>query len=104
MLASEHGVTHLLVEGGPKIHASFFAANLADRVWVVRSPMRVDSSDAPSAVNVTKGFAATLTVPLGSDNLTEYLNRASAVFFASDSSADLLLTKRDLDATKTPGI
>jgi diaminohydroxyphosphoribosylaminopyrimidine deaminase/5-amino-6-(5-phosphoribosylamino)uracil reductase len=92
-LAAGHGVTHLLVEGGPKIHASFFAANLADRVWVFHSPMRIDSPTAPSAAAVPETFVSTGGVSLDSDQLTEYLHPRSPVFFAAEPSADLLAAR-----------
>jgi diaminohydroxyphosphoribosylaminopyrimidine deaminase/5-amino-6-(5-phosphoribosylamino)uracil reductase len=94
-LAAECGVTHLLVEGGPTVHASFFAANLADRVWVFRSPMRIDSPTAPSAATLPKMFVTTGGASLDSDQLTEYLNPRGPVFFAPEPSADLILARRD---------
>ncbi len=48
-LAGELDVTHLLVEGGPTIHASFLREHLADRVWVFRSPKIVGEPNAPGA-------------------------------------------------------
>jgi diaminohydroxyphosphoribosylaminopyrimidine deaminase/5-amino-6-(5-phosphoribosylamino)uracil reductase len=44
-------VTHLLVEPGPILARSFFDSGAADRVWIIRSPRRVDSTDAPAAVS-----------------------------------------------------
>ena len=79
-------VTHLLIEPGPQLAAHFFTAGLVDRVWVFQSPTRVDDPTAPRAVAVP--FPATARTSLGDDELIEYLNPASPVFFANDPSSD----------------
>jgi diaminohydroxyphosphoribosylaminopyrimidine deaminase / 5-amino-6-(5-phosphoribosylamino)uracil reductase len=81
--------THLLVEAGPTLAGSFMRQNLADRVWVFRSTMRVNDPAAPGAQTVEYPPAGELT--LGADKLTEYLNPQSPVFFAMTGSADLEL-------------
>ena len=82
------GMTHLLVEPGPTLARSFLGSNLADRVWVFRSPNPVGDSIAPSAPKVD--YPATGSTTLAGDVLTEYLNPASPVFFSLDQSADFL--------------
>jgi len=86
-LASQ-GVAHLLVESGPTLARSFFRTGAADRVWIFRSPKTVSDDAAPAAETCT--YPATGKVPLDTDDLTEYLNPASGVFFAREASADLL--------------
>jgi diaminohydroxyphosphoribosylaminopyrimidine deaminase/5-amino-6-(5-phosphoribosylamino)uracil reductase len=84
------GVTHLLVEPGPRLTASFLQQNLADRIWIFNSPKRAGDPSAPSAAKID--FPMTGQVMLGGDQLTEYLNPQSPVFFANEPSADLVLT------------
>jgi diaminohydroxyphosphoribosylaminopyrimidine deaminase / 5-amino-6-(5-phosphoribosylamino)uracil reductase len=87
----EGQLTHLLVEPGPTLAQSFLSGGLADRVWVFRSPDRLDDPTAPDAVPVPEHFVQTGTVRRGNDTLTEYLNPRSDVFFAPEPSADLVL-------------
>jgi diaminohydroxyphosphoribosylaminopyrimidine deaminase/5-amino-6-(5-phosphoribosylamino)uracil reductase len=88
-LAVELEVTHLMVEGGPTVHESFLGQNLADRAWVVRSPLRVGASDAPVAASLPLDFRQSGAVALEQDTLTEYLNQHSPVYFASRPSVDI---------------
>jgi len=81
------GVTHLLVEPGPRLARAFMAANLADRIWIFRSPKRIGHDSAPAAATVSYPPAA--SVNLDGDTLTEYLNPASDVYFAAEPSADI---------------
>jgi diaminohydroxyphosphoribosylaminopyrimidine deaminase / 5-amino-6-(5-phosphoribosylamino)uracil reductase len=83
------GVTHLLVESGPTLAASFFQHNMADRVWIFRSPKKVGDAEAPNAPTIQ--FPAAGEVFLEGDRLTEYLNPGSSVYFATAPSADLYL-------------
>jgi diaminohydroxyphosphoribosylaminopyrimidine deaminase/5-amino-6-(5-phosphoribosylamino)uracil reductase len=94
------GVTHLLVEPGPGLARTFFAANLADRVWVVRSLNSIGDESAPAAETVS--FPAAAEVNLEGDVLSEYLNPTSAVYFAPEVSADLVLTQQR-PGNKFPG-
>lgn len=82
-------MTHLLVEPGPLTASSFIRDNLADRVWVFRSPDCLREASAPSAVTVS--FPPVGQTPSGRDTLIEYLNPASPVFFAPEPSADFVL-------------
>ena len=91
--------THLLVEAGPTLAASFMQSNLADRVWVIGSPEAIDGTDAPSATAVPRAFAITGETLLAGDTLTEYLNPASPVFFAPEPSADFVFTAELSDST-----
>jgi diaminohydroxyphosphoribosylaminopyrimidine deaminase/5-amino-6-(5-phosphoribosylamino)uracil reductase len=95
LLADLHArqVTHLLVEPGPKLARSFFDANLADRVWLFRSPTRIDHESAPAAQPVP--YPAVAEVELDGDVLTEHLNPAGGVFFAGQPSPDVLLIQED---------
>jgi len=81
-------ITHLLVEPGPTLAASFLRSNLADRVWVFRSPKHLDASDAPDAPGVTYTTVGQAT--LDGDQLIEYLNPTSPAYFAPAQSADFL--------------
>ena len=85
------GVTHLLVEGGPKVHRSAIQSNLADRLWVFRSRRRVDDASAPAAVDVPEHFVKSAEFQVEEDRLTEYLNTRSPAFFAAAPSADFVL-------------
>jgi diaminohydroxyphosphoribosylaminopyrimidine deaminase/5-amino-6-(5-phosphoribosylamino)uracil reductase len=80
-------VTHLLIEPGPNLARAFLHHNLADRLWVQRSPMRIGDATAPTAERVD--YPAIAEVNLDDDVLTEYLNPASDVYFSPDASADL---------------
>jgi diaminohydroxyphosphoribosylaminopyrimidine deaminase/5-amino-6-(5-phosphoribosylamino)uracil reductase len=83
------GLTHLLVEPGVKLARSFLGQNLADRVWVFHSPMRVNADDAPAAMRVL--YPTTGIVDLDGDELHEHLNPGSAVFYSLERSADFVL-------------
>ncbi|MGD0464484.1 MAG: bifunctional diaminohydroxyphosphoribosylaminopyrimidine deaminase/5-amino-6-(5-phosphoribosylamino)uracil reductase RibD [Tepidisphaeraceae bacterium] len=85
------GVTHLLVEPGVKLARSFLGQNLADRVWIFHSPMRLNAADAPAAMRVL--YPTTGIVDLDGDELHEHLNPASAVFYSPQRSADLVLAE-----------
>lgn len=85
------GCTHLLVEPGPTLAASFIAANLVDRVWLFRSG-RVTSPDPtaiwapflpPDVIRVAERDSCL-------DELQEFLNLRSEAFFAPEPSADLI--------------
>lgn len=81
---------HLLIEPGPTLASALLS--LADRLWVIRSPYAIEAADAPRAPNVPDYYAASGTVSLGDDVLTEYVNTRSPAYFASVPSADLVLT------------
>jgi diaminohydroxyphosphoribosylaminopyrimidine deaminase/5-amino-6-(5-phosphoribosylamino)uracil reductase len=82
------GLTHVLVEPGPTLAASFLSAGLVDRVWVFRSCAQVRDATAPAAPVVP--FPRVANVMVGSDEWTEYLNPASPSFAAADASPDVL--------------
>jgi riboflavin biosynthesis pyrimidine reductase len=85
------GVSHLLVEPGPTLAQSFISASLVDRVWIFRSPNRVDDPEARSAVPVE--YPTTGRAELEGDTLTEYLNPKSPTYFSLDPSPDFALIK-----------
>lgn len=82
-------ITHLLVEPGPTMAQSFMGNNLADRVWIFRSPKRADRVDAPAAASIE--YPITQTITLEGDQLSEYLNPTSPVYYCLAASADLVL-------------
>jgi diaminohydroxyphosphoribosylaminopyrimidine deaminase/5-amino-6-(5-phosphoribosylamino)uracil reductase len=91
---ARRGVTHLLVEPGPTLARSFLDRNLADRVWVFRSPVAIPIDEgfaAPAAPAVA--YAAVATLDLAGDRLSEHLNPKSTAFFSAEPSADLVLTR-----------
>jgi diaminohydroxyphosphoribosylaminopyrimidine deaminase/5-amino-6-(5-phosphoribosylamino)uracil reductase len=88
-------ITHLLVEPGPILAGSFIRQNLADRVWITRSSMSVNDASAPAARTVD--YPVSGRVDIEGDELTEYLNPASPVFFATEASADLVLVRGDTE-------
>ena len=79
--------THLLVEPGPNLARSFLAQNLADRVWVYRSPREVGEHGARKAPVVA--YPQTAQIELDGDRLLEHLNPASRCFFALRPSPEL---------------
>ena len=85
------GLHHVLVEPGPTLAKSFFEQGASDRVWVFRSPSRVNEPSAPAAAPVPDHFVKIREIDLAGDTLTEYLNPASPVFFAPEPSADFVL-------------
>jgi diaminohydroxyphosphoribosylaminopyrimidine deaminase / 5-amino-6-(5-phosphoribosylamino)uracil reductase len=86
------GVTHLMVEAGPRLGKSFLTAHAADRIWVFRSPTALDDAEAPNAWQVRYPPAG--SIDLDGDTLTEYFNPRSDVFFANTPSADFVLAQR----------
>jgi len=86
---AHRGVTHLLVEAGPRMGRSFLSQRAADRVWVFESPRSVGDPEAPYSFPVKHPAVATLD--LAGDTLTEYLNTMSPVYFAREPSADFVL-------------
>jgi len=80
------GITHLLVEPGPRLAAAFFRQNLADRVWLFRSSTRMNDNTAPAAIPVP--FPPIAATEIDGDLLTEHLNPQSDVFYARYASAD----------------
>jgi diaminohydroxyphosphoribosylaminopyrimidine deaminase / 5-amino-6-(5-phosphoribosylamino)uracil reductase len=80
-------ITHLLVESGPTLAASFLQQNLADRVWVFRSNTRVNDPAAPAALTVE--YPPSGEVTLNDNRLTEYLNPQTPQFYSLTPSADL---------------
>ena len=82
------GFTHLLVEPGPTLAASFLKEKWVDRVWLIRSPRSINDPTAPSAVAVP--FPATHSTEVDGDIVSEHLNPASDIFFSPDKSADFI--------------
>lgn len=87
----ERDVSHLLIEPGPTLTRYLLARGQADRVWVFRSPVSIDDPTAPAAPE--HEYPASGTLAVAGDTLTEYLNPASAVYFATEGSADFVLTQ-----------
>jgi len=100
-LADVAGIAHLLVEPGPTLAQSFIERGLADRVWLFRSPDAMNDPSAPAAARVPYTPIAEMSV--GRDNLTEYLNPASPVYFAPEPSADWVLAAAALAAPAPAG-
>ncbi len=84
---AKRGVTHLLVDAGPTLGQSLIDQGLADRVWMIQSPMVVGEKDAPDAP--VAPYREVGSVDLRGDRLVEMLNPFSDVFFAAEESADL---------------
>lgn len=84
---AKRGVSHLVVDAGPTLGQSLIDQGLADRIWIIESPMTVGAADAPSAPIAPYQEVASLD--LRGDRLVEMLNPFSDVFFASAPSADL---------------
>jgi diaminohydroxyphosphoribosylaminopyrimidine deaminase/5-amino-6-(5-phosphoribosylamino)uracil reductase len=87
-------VTHVLVEPGPTLAASFFeSGDLVDRVWVIRSPKPATDVASVAGADVPANYVKTGEVELGGDRLIEFLNPTSPLFFIAEPSADFLRTK-----------
>src|SRR5687768_13730999 len=80
---------HVLVEAGPTLARRFLEQGMADRVWVMYSPKRMDDDTAPAAPPVE--YPPVAEADLGDDHLVEYLNPASPVYFTSTPSADFVM-------------
>jgi diaminohydroxyphosphoribosylaminopyrimidine deaminase/5-amino-6-(5-phosphoribosylamino)uracil reductase len=88
----EEQITHLLVEPGPTLAASFFRENQADRLWIFRASNRIEDPTAPTATTLPAHFVKSGELNLDGDTLTEYLNQESQVYFANVPSADFILS------------
>ena len=84
-LLSDQGITRLLVEAGPRLSTAFLGDDLVDQLAWYRGPtvMGGDGHAVFNSLNVEKladmkGFATSVTIPLGSDNLTIYTRRLEA--------------------------
>jgi diaminohydroxyphosphoribosylaminopyrimidine deaminase/5-amino-6-(5-phosphoribosylamino)uracil reductase len=84
-------VAHLLVEPGPTLARSFFADQLADRLWVFNCAKSANEPHALDAPEIPPNFRASGTIDFNGDLLTEYLNTTGDLFFAREPSTDLLL-------------
>ncbi len=89
-ILGEKMLTHLIVEPGPTLAASFLRENLADRIWVFRSEKIVNDATAPAAVKLEYPVAGEADLPDGTavDHLSEYLNPAGEVFYKLAPSVD----------------
>lgn len=45
---AQHGITRLLVEGGPRVHASFLKSGMADLLHLFRAPMLLGAGGKPA--------------------------------------------------------
>ncbi len=88
---SGQGVSHLLVEPGPTLARSLFGAGLVDRLWLLDCQISVNDASAPGAAAVPPQFVQTGTRDFHGDQLREYLNPNSSVYFAPEPSADFVL-------------
>jgi diaminohydroxyphosphoribosylaminopyrimidine deaminase/5-amino-6-(5-phosphoribosylamino)uracil reductase len=80
-------MSHVFVEPGAELAKSFLRGNFADRIWITRSPKRVDADDAPEALPVN--FPVSGYFRFDDDEFTEYLNPESPVFYSVEMSPDL---------------
>lgn len=85
------GVSHLLVEPGPTLAASFLDAALWDRAWVFRSPLALSEPTAPAAPPIPSNAVKIADATIDGDILTEYLNPAAA-YAGPFGSADFEVT------------
>ena len=84
---AKRGVTHLLVDAGPTLGQSLIDQALADRIWMIQSPITIAAADAPAAPIAP--YPQVDSIDLHGDRLIEMLNPHSDVFFAQQSSADM---------------
>jgi diaminohydroxyphosphoribosylaminopyrimidine deaminase / 5-amino-6-(5-phosphoribosylamino)uracil reductase len=76
---AEKGITRLMVEGGSRVASSFFAAGLADEVWLLRGANAVGADGVAaldalplSAITQSPGFKVRASENLDKDTLTVY--------------------------------
>jgi diaminohydroxyphosphoribosylaminopyrimidine deaminase/5-amino-6-(5-phosphoribosylamino)uracil reductase len=84
-------VTHLVVDAGPRLGQSLIDQGMADRVWIIQSPMRIEAADAPDAP--VAPYQEVASLELRGNRLVELLNPFSEVFFAASPSADFVWAK-----------
>ena len=71
--------THLLVEGGPRVHGSFISEHLADELWVFVAPRLIGGPVGPVAwegietVEQSVALPAPQVEPIGPDVLLRYI-------------------------------
>ena len=94
----------LLVEPGPTLAREFFATRRVDRLWVIRSAIRVNDCTAPTAAPIPEWLVRTGTLRVGADELTEYrqpmFDDASDCALPPVPSADFVLA-REAGATSS---
>jgi diaminohydroxyphosphoribosylaminopyrimidine deaminase / 5-amino-6-(5-phosphoribosylamino)uracil reductase len=49
------GITRVLAEGGPKVHAAILNRGLADRVYIYRAPLLLGSGSSPAIAALQPG-------------------------------------------------
>ncbi|HEX3441741.1 MAG TPA: bifunctional diaminohydroxyphosphoribosylaminopyrimidine deaminase/5-amino-6-(5-phosphoribosylamino)uracil reductase RibD [Pseudolabrys sp.] len=97
-LAAE-GVTRLMVEGGPRVAASFIGSGLVDEVALLRGEKAIgdtgiDALDGMALSALTEGFTARGSEKLGADTLEHY-ERALQATARPRESGDLEATTTD---------
>jgi diaminohydroxyphosphoribosylaminopyrimidine deaminase/5-amino-6-(5-phosphoribosylamino)uracil reductase len=91
VLSACSDVTHLLVEPGPRVLRSFVNAGIVDRIWRIRSSRKIDEENAPRAGIHLWRWRRIANADLDGDELIEYLNPQSEVYFSAVPSADFRL-------------
>ncbi len=75
----KRGVTHLLVEPGPKLASDLIAKGLCDRVWVFRGQHAI-GDDGLAATELPSDWSPVATLGLAGDTLAEYMPDGPACF------------------------
>ena len=83
------GVTHLLIEPGPKLVREVLKRDQADRAWIFRGQGTVGPDGLPAPAC---DWPEVASLNLDGDVLGERLNPASDAYFAPAASADFALT------------
>ncbi|HWE04080.1 MAG TPA: bifunctional diaminohydroxyphosphoribosylaminopyrimidine deaminase/5-amino-6-(5-phosphoribosylamino)uracil reductase RibD [Tepidisphaeraceae bacterium] len=86
------GITHLLIEPGPTLAASFLTAALWDRAWVFHSPIMISDPTAPGAAPLPSNAVLAAEVNIADDTLIEYFNPLGA-YGGPFASADLAMIR-----------
>lgn len=87
--------SEILIEPGPTFARELFDRNVVDRLWVIRSPRKLDDPTAPAAAEIPSHFQYNAGDLWGEDNFAEYLNTKSAAFFAQGASPDVILANQN---------
>ena len=99
LIREELHVHDLFMEPGPTLAGSYLS--FTDRLWVFRSPMRIDDPTAPTATGIPLHLLPTRTIRVGDDELTEYrrlmIDEQTDQPYAVTPSADLVLASAARD-------
>lgn len=96
----QRGVTHLMIEPGPKLARELMGRSEADRALIISGQVTI-GQDGMAAARCD--WRTTGTIDLDGDSLSEHLNAASEAYFAPEHSADVLMLGTPLEQSSDDG-